>query len=512
MFLIFCLLLSSLSMADEIDELDAMLDEQEASEEISLDMAMDIDSDLGAGKAEPKFKMHRNNQDSQFKFKGIKKNLVRWESLKADSWLNLEQWKKSRVRKDQEPEWKLNLTERNLRERVGRFLECIGDCRVYRGEGFSTSQFNSAVRELDEIITLSNSYAWVAMMDGTLVRISPNTSLSFKEINVGKKQNFIHIRLNSGNILVLNRENMPIKENNLRETDKIFLPLSLNSANPEESNIKLNEDDLSNFIADDVTVFNHYKKLNTIISENNDFIKEKPTYSMIIMPNGTIYGKNLQAEFIVLLGGESYVKQRSYKEQHFKLAEDSPSESELNFFYRGFENRESYTLDAGTWYKVSPKGKAITPHSNPLEFRVGEYLTSNIPSIYLAREILLKKHSGFLFEDNLDRKKLAENAGYRLWGDLNKDGDDLNMRIKFLKEYTRRVETTNLVVARQFRRKARDRGELTQSMVYDRSFYQRALRDYIVSRESEIVIDTDREVLNSTRKPYWKIINGKTNR
>jgi hypothetical protein len=501
-FVLFLILPYFGASADELDELDALLDKEEIASAASMDDSLGDKSSLD------EFKLYRKNQGVQFNFKGVKKSLIEWDRLKTDNWLSLDHWKKSRIRKDQEPEWKLNLTERNLRELAGRFLECVGDCRVHRGEGFSTSQYNSSVRELDEIITLPNSYAWIAMMDGTLVRVSPNTSLSFKEINIGEKENFIHLRINSGNILILNREAFTYKERNLRETDKLFLPMSNNQANPEEQKITLNEKDLSNFIAEDTKVLEHYKKLNEKILSNNEIVKSKPTYTFVVMPNGTLYGKNLQAEFVVLLGGESYVKRRSYEEQKFSSKEEA-EESPVDFFYRGFENKNKFTLEPGVWYQVAAKGREILPHEDPLKFQIGEYLTSNIPSILMARELLLEKHSEFLFSENPSRKDLAEKAGYRLWGKIDEPGEDLNLRLKFLLEYTRRIETTNLVVAQQFRRKASDRGELTTSMVYDQSFYRKALEDYIVSRQSEIIVDTDREVLNSTRKPFWKIINGK---
>ena len=407
--LLFLLLISPVLLAEELDELDAMLDADESIDEISLDLANGVETTESRGKdrAENEYRIYRQNQDVQFDFKGIKKNLIKWDELNPDGWLSLDQWKKSRVRKDQEPEWKLNLIERNLRELVGRFLECVGDCRIYRGEGFSTSQYKSRVRELDEIITQQNSYAWIAMADGTLVRLSPNTSVSFKEINIGKKENFVHLRINSGNVLVLNRVKHQYKVRNLRETDKVFLPLGLNSANPAEVKVRLDENDLSNFIAEDRKVEKHYKGLNEKIKENNSLVKDKVTHTMVVMPNGTVFGKNMQAEYVVLLGGESYFKQRSFKEQFMELDENAEPELPLNYYYRGFENRKNYSVELETWYRVGAKGRSIVPHSDPQVFRVGEYLTSNIPSILLAREILLKEKSDFIFKENISSRMLS---------------------------------------------------------------------------------------------------------
>lgn len=493
--------------ADELNELDRMIEEEELFEEVSLDMAMGPDL---IQKKKGKYRSYRKNRDFQYKYKGVKRNLIKWKRLNPNTWFDIDQWKKARIRKDQEPEWKLNLTERSLRELVGRFIDCIGDCKVFRGEGFSGSQFRSIVRELDEVVTSEDSYAWIAMMDGTLVRISPNTSISFKEINIGKKENFIHLRINFGNVLLLNRHAGTLNERNARETDRLFLPLSLREANPKGVNIKLNEDDLSNFIKKDKTMMTYYQKLNSLIKENNQFVKNKPTYSMVVTPTGTIYGKNMQTEFIVLLGGHSFIKQRSLQEQGFEKFDKN--ESQADFYYRGFKKREKFPLKIGRWFQVGTRGRVISALKDSLKFRAGEYITSNIPSIYMAREMFLKNKSQFLFLEKLNRKNLAETTGYRLWGDINNKGDDLFLRIKFLLEYTRRIETSNLVVAEQFRRKTAERGELVASTTYDRSFYSKAIQEYIVGDEQLISIDTDREILNSTKKAFWKIINGSNRR
>jgi hypothetical protein len=108
---------------------------------------------------------------------------------------------------------------------------------------------------------------------------------------------------------------------------------------------------------------------------------------------------------------------------------------------------------------------------------------------------------------------LAETYGYRLWGELGGVKDqDLAKRVRFLHEYTRRIETTNLVVAEQFFKKLVRRGDKWSPKQFDFRFYRRALQKFMIYKDSDKLISSDREVLNSTKKPFleedtWNSIN-----
>ena len=170
--------------------------------------------------------------------------MTRWESLEPSDWLNFDYWKKASKLKDEVQKWETILQEKRLREIMGRVVECVGDCRLFRGRGFNSTNYRSSIREGDELITLGDSYAWIFLMDGTLVRVSPDTSVTFKEFNVGKKEFFVHIRVNSGNVVYMNRSRSPLKEVTDRETDQIFLPLEFYEANPISGTVEVNEDNL----------------------------------------------------------------------------------------------------------------------------------------------------------------------------------------------------------------------------------------------------------------------------
>src|SRR5690606_11019760 len=133
--------------------------------------------------------------------------------------------------KDLEPEWRRNLRQRGLAEDSGRSLECVGDCKLYRGDGAAQLRLRSRVIEGDELETGADSDAGLFLMDGSMVRVSPNTSVTFKAINISEKAVFHHARLNYGHALWISRQKEKFPENGLKETDALFLPLNFFGAN-----------------------------------------------------------------------------------------------------------------------------------------------------------------------------------------------------------------------------------------------------------------------------------------
>ena len=119
-------------------------------------------------------------KQADVQYKGEKASLVDWEELDEKRFLNIERWKVDLKVKESEPRWRRNLQERRLMEKVGYVIECVGNCRLYRGVGYSKVDYLSTLREGDELQTLEDSYLWAYFLDGTLVRMSPNGSITLK--------------------------------------------------------------------------------------------------------------------------------------------------------------------------------------------------------------------------------------------------------------------------------------------------------------------------------------------
>lgn len=435
-------------------------------------------------------------------YQGKKASLVNWEDVDERRFLDFERWKVDLAVKEKQPRWRINLKERRLLERVGFVIECVGECRLYRGTGYARVDYLSSLREGDELQTLGDSYLWAFMMDGTLMRMSPKGSVTFKEINVGVKENFLFTRLNSGNILFMSRYQKTLKFQDFRETDSLFLPLTLLDANPKDASEVLTEDNLFAYLEESTNHKKTYDRLNQLIEANKR--QTKPTEFFVVMPNGTVQGRNLTAEFIVLQGNKSYFKLRDSKQ--LGLSEEVEFEP-ATFSFRGFSNTNTQEIDVGKWYEVEEKGRAVQDIKPPDAFKIGEFVTKNIPSILVARELFFKKYSDFI-HDPLSEKDLAKNHGYRQWGALEREGSDLNLRLKFLKEYTRRSETNSLLVSEQFRKRLKQRGEEWTYSKYSKDYYSRAMGDFLNYSEGGNILSGSKDALNSTRKPYWKMIHG----
>lgn len=109
-----------------------------------------------------------------------------------------------------------------------------------------------------------------------------------------------------------------------------------------------------------------------------------------------------------------------------------------------------------------------------------------------------------MFEPKIDQLELARQHGYRLWGALTGlPKQDLRKRLEFLQEYTRRIETTNLLERSKFKNRLTLRGEEYITEPFSNRFYIRALKDYYFNRLKLSKVKDDRESLNSTAHPFW---------
>lgn len=445
---------------------------------------------------------------SSLNYQGQKRSLIEWDKIDADEWLSLTNWKIETALKDESPDWEKILRERRLVQLMGKALDCVGECRVYQGTKFNSVSFRSSLYQGDDIVTLKESYLWIYLMDGTMVRLSPESSITLREINIGTDEIMVQVRLNSGNILWLGRNQLPFEVTEGRETDTLFLSLSYYEANPELKMVDVNQADLFSWIEKDRTFEKQLERLNQLVEENNKIVNKKKSFAFLVMPNGSVFGEDIQAEFIILLGGESYIKSRLPEHMNQKTDSSNPS-APLTFYYRGFENTREMTLAHDQWYEIEPRGRSISPYKAPSLFGIGEFITARIPSILIARELMMKEYSEFVFTE-MSAYELAFNHGYRQWGSFKDASSDMSQRLNFLKEHTRRVETTQLLTSARFKDILEKRGEKMDSMTYSARFFNLALVDYNRKRETIFYTEGEaEEILNSTQKPLWKIMQSR---
>lgn len=441
---------------------------------------------------------------SELLYRDQQRSLIQWDQVNLDEWSDFELWKKQLYIKETTPQWELTLRENRLKEEVGKVLQCVGDCRIETGTGSSTAQFRSSIYEEEDVITGDESYLWLYMMDGSMVRLSPNSSVTLKEIDVAFDSIFFHLRVNYGNVLWQSRSVAKFLPNEARETDLLFLPMDFYEANELTKVNDVVEDSLFSFLEQSTVKNNRIGELNQLIEKNNSFASDKPTYVLMVAPNASVFAHNPCLEFVVIVGGESYIKSRNYSQQGL---EGKGSEEEIALDYRGFRGNVSTTFPVGQWISVSRTGRDIgRPSLDMLQkLKIGEFPTKRITSILIARELLLKEYSQFIFNKSMDRLTLARDHGYRLWfKDKESEELELAQRISFLREYVRRLETTNLLASEKIMKDYQSARENVVGSRYSSAFYARSILTYLKRGDAIPEGVVDFRQLNSTRRTLWK--------
>lgn len=422
------------------------------------------------------------------------RSLIPWKELKETEFLSVRRWIAERAERDKDPLWKVKLRLSSQPEQLGKVISCVGSCVLHRGTVPNRVRWLSRVVEGDEITTGPDSYLWLMLTDGALVRLSPETSMAFLEMNVSKSKFFYHARLNQGHLYWLPRPRLEPQTLGLVETDRIFLPVMDRTVNVEhfarQVYAAMSEVEKQTSFTDIHTLAQkqQYDAIVKIMNQNNETLK---TYhqALIVMPNGTVRGTNAPMTFFCAPGARSFFK---FENPH---AEDGIW---AEMFYRGYTNNEVVTPSPATWMEFAPDGRTIAVLENvPALLSASEILPKRIPTISLLRERWLSETRG-LWENLKEPSKLAVNWGLRLWE------DDIDKRAEFLLEYTRRVETTNL--------RALSRIQKVAAPDFDARYFSLAMDKYFsdIKRRHSY---SNMAVLDMIPLHYygWVLINGKQN-
>lgn len=402
------------------------------------------------------------------------RSLIRWDNP-TDA-LDIRRWITERDLRDLEPGWKVRQRLAAQPERVGKVISCIGDCRIYRGIFPTRTRWLSRVEEGDEIHTGVNSYLWLSLIDGTLVRIAPESSVSFLEVNITTDEVFFQARMHQGYIHWQPRSGRSQKPMTSPETDPLFLPLMDTTVNLEwfQRAIYQKESDQNQISMTTSPKLLGYEQqqqaLNALTAANNNFYKRSHRY-MLVSPNGTIYGKNVGVSYFYGLSKKSYFKLTTRDAE--EVGERAHPWS-AEFFYRGYANDKVEPLSTEEWFAVSQDGRTLEVMLTvPPDLAVSELMTKRIPTFMLVRERWLASAKPF-WDDAAKADTLAQNWGYRLWG------SELEGRIAFLKEFTRRIETTGLRSIDRLVQETRREGDPVMGE-FDSRYFARSLDHYYLS-------------------------------
>ena len=401
--------------------------------------------------------------------KGQKYSTIQWENIDPDKWMNFDIWKSERELKDNLLEWQLRIRHVTQNEHMGKVLHCTGECKYFRNSDFVNAVHLSRINEGDEFQTSKNSGAWIYLMDGSLLRIGPESSVTFQEINLGQDEILVYLRLNQGQIHWSPRANLQTPESSLPETDIFSLPLIVKEANQEFFELKLfrSQNDkqhlveMLNLNQDAINL--QIKELEDLRLKNN--LKALPTTKVIaVTPQVSLIGKKTNFDLLHLPGHSTYFKRRtSHEGDEFQIA------------LRGYTNTELVSISETSWYSMDKTGRNYEKVEDvPPELQLIELLTARVKTIELAREFWYEKYSASI-SNHISQKnaqQLASDYGYVLWS------DDYLKRTSFLLDYSRRIETTYLRALDNLQLKLEKSGEVMGKGL-DARFHEAALNEYL---------------------------------
>ena len=375
-----------------------------------------------------------------------------WKHLPPSLWWDWEFWKNRQERAMKGEGFRGDFTD--LKEGVGQVIHCRGTCFHYRGHQFSKAKALALIREGDEIKTQKDSYCWIFLWDGSLVRMSSQTWVTVREFNVAKEGFFVFLRLNEGHIFLSNRKPQLLVEDKAAQTDSLFHPLPFEV----EGGLMWGGASL--------------EKINQAISLNLAQFPHRPTHTLINMGHGVLYGRGFSMEIFRQVGGGGFFQQKS------SLWHSSSPQFGVEFWpHRG----DSESVQAGKVYRTHPSQGQLEVVSDDFFARSG-LLLKRVPSVIMVRERWLAKYARNLHHPRLGHVGLGEEVvqgpfrtTFRLWGGWGK-GEEMDRRTSFLRLHLPYVESLYSRENKQVISLVKQQdlpGELPLK------YYSRALRHYL---------------------------------
>ncbi len=356
-------------------------------------------------------------KDRKIRFKGEKNSSTDWTGKTGDDLLDYKKWKEKALASEKSENYAILSRAKEYREVVARVISCVGTCQAQREARDYKIQQKSKLIEGDEVYTEKDSYLWLALSSGEVLRLAPETSVFLREINFTDKNVFYFFRVNQGFIKLASRQHETgVAKQQFIMSDPLALPLYPEISDPKWKEEKERKKYLLDFL--DVT-------------KTNSLWREKLRANFLFsLPNGVIDIE--EASFDVFTGTLSKTYFKAYKDK---------SNSRGQFYY--LDESKTETLSFDSWQEISFDGKELKPLK---EFHQviydGEVFFKNIIPLRFSSEVLMRLNIAEAFEQPLGGKTIANVFGIFRW-DLLLSQSDFDKRKEDLKKWALFLEKGN---------------------------------------------------------------------
>ena len=321
-------------------------------------------------------------------------------------------------------------------EKMAAAIQCLGRCRNFFGRSSYPIVPYTFIREKDVVKTGKQSFLWLYLANGALMRMAPESSVSFYEINLGKENILYHFRVNKGGVQILTKQKLNEEKNPLNLTDSLFLKQIQYRKRP---------------IVD----------LNKSLELLNHHFTQRPTEYFAVMPTGMVYGKNLNLNVMAI---ESKV-----------LVKVNDSYDDL-FRFRSWINNEDMELEVGKWYQSNSKeAELINIQESPEEHRkllknlyYRDFLIRRIPHIQAWQVDRFEEVTKNLYNLSGPLNKWDSKLKYYIWDDTSATKAFYSFRYRMLKKWLDKSEQFANFEKNRYRDKVKSLGgNIMDNVSYD---------------------------------------------
>ena len=334
-----------------------------------------------------------NRQIRETQFEDLDFETKKWRSRRLESVLN-----KGRTFEDYDEKFSLVL---------GEVIASRGTSRIYRQEGNIVVKKGSQFKQGDLIETSSSGHVWIALIDGTLIRLSPDSTYSLESFEVSQLSLLMFHRINNGNINIIPRKEKGVGPQSTIETDRVFLPVfELFDFRKFLDYSSLTKNRIDNLHKE------KYRYLNFLKKNNEGILEGKGVLHVVNTPFMIFEFDKADMEFVIDWAGSDFIKIRS-KFKNFK-----------SYKKNIIALKESEEFNTNTWYEINQKETKVSRNSSSAWF--GDLVISDIPSIRILAEMFISENA---------RKFFFSTSHKNFWAKYLISDKNLKDRKKFLLEY-----------------------------------------------------------------------------
>ncbi|MAW07351.1 MAG: hypothetical protein CME61_03600 [Halobacteriovoraceae bacterium] len=373
------------------------------------------------------------------------RNSTYFENLSVDGQLSLEKWLERNTQLEESGYFSTRrLDNKSVKNLVGKIIRKVGDVRIERDSALTKGSNGSFLYKGDTIETMETGATWIVLINGALVRVSPNSSISISEYIFNEKKMTFFLRLNFGELLGKLKS-----KNDYTIADKKFSDLAFEPVLSKEELSRFYKTKGENFYGPGKFDLSELNQLVSRTAADNKVSVDQLENVIYFITNNGLFETRDGHYHLINIQERTLVNFSSSKNNgKFSLAKFNPNQD---------------TLENGKWYLFNDEGGEMTDLMRENEVPAKTILSELSPIYYLRDKFLLGY--GFLFSimDYYPTIKLSNS----FWG------DKFSQRLDYLISFFRRSEASFKIVRRS-KKKLVD-FKFDQSLYYE-NFHRLTLR------------------------------------